>query len=66
MWMKRTDGNYVNINTGVSMVATGSASSWTIKVGGNIEVGAGTFASEADAQEAIMKLTQGLDPATLV
>lgn len=66
MWMKRTDGNYVNIDTGVSMVAAGSASTWTVKVGANIEVGAGTFASEADAQTAIAKLTRGVDPASLV
>lgn len=66
MWMKRSDGNYVNINTGISMVASGSASTWTVKVGANIEVGAGTFASEAAAQTAIAKLTQGVDPATLV
>lgn len=66
MWMKRSDGNYVNINTGISMVAAGSASTWTVKVGANIEVGAGTFGSEALAQEAIAKLTQGVDPATLV
>lgn len=64
--MKRTDGNYVNIDTGISMVAAGSASTWTVKVGANIDVAAGTFASEADAKAAIAKLTRGVDPASLV
>lgn len=66
MWMKRSDGNYVNIATGVSMVASGSASSWTIKVGSSIELNTDTFSSQADAQDAIAKLTQGVDPAGLV
>ncbi len=66
MWMKRADGNYVNIDTGISMVATGSGSSWTVKVGANIDVAAGTFASQGDAQAAIAKLTRGVDPASLV
>jgi hypothetical protein len=66
MWMKRSDGDYINITTGVSMVASGSASSWTIKVGSNVELNAGTFPSQADAQDAIAKLTQGVDPAGLV
>lgn len=66
MWMKRADGNYVNINTGISMVAAGSASTWTVKVGANVDVAAGTFVSEADAKAAIAKITQGVDPATLV
>lgn len=66
MWMKRADGNYVNINTGINMVAVGAGASWTVRVGANIEVGVGTFASEAAAQDAIAKLTQGVDPATLV
>lgn len=66
MWMKRDDGNYININTGISMVAVGSASSWVVKVGANIQLNAGTFASEDDAQAAIAKLTQGIDPATIV
>lgn len=66
MWMKRDDGNYVNINTGISMIATGSASSWTVKVGASIDLHAGTFASQADAQDAIRKLTQGVDPTDLV
>lgn len=66
MWMKRADGNYVNIDTGISMITTGSGASWVIKVGANVEVGAGTFASEAAAQAAIAKLTRGVDPASLV
>lgn len=64
--MKRDDGNYVNIDTGISMVASGSASSWTIKVGANIALNAGTFASQADAQAAIAVLTRGADPVDLI
>jgi hypothetical protein len=66
MWMKRSDGNYININTGANVVASGSGSSWTIKAGSNVELNAGTFPSEADAQAAIAKLTQGVDPAALL
>lgn len=64
--LKRSDGNYINIDTGISTVAIGSASSWTIKVGSNVELNTGTFPSEADAQDAIVKLTQGIDPAGLI
>lgn len=64
--MKRSDGNYVNIDTGISMVASGSGGSWTVKVGANIELNAGTFASEADAKAAIAVLTRGADPTALL
>lgn len=66
MWMKRDDGNYVNIDTGISMVASGSGSSWAVKVGANVGLNAGTFASQAEAQEAIRVLTRGVDPADLI
>jgi hypothetical protein len=64
--MKRDDGNYICLETGLSVVTTGSSTNWVIKAGSNIQIAAGTFASEADAQDAIRKLVHGLDPATLV
>jgi hypothetical protein len=66
MWMKCNDGNYVNLDAQAVLIASGSGTTWTIQAGGNHILNTSAFASEAAAQEAIRKLTQGVDPSTLI
>jgi hypothetical protein len=65
-WLKRDDGNYVNMETGVPATAFQSGpTSWRIRTAGSQTLNAGPYTTEADAQEAIRKIVQGVDPATL-
>lgn len=69
MWAKRDNGDYVNIDLTTRLSTTGSGSSWTITASwpenGTVTVTlAGTWSSQADAQEAIRKLVDAVDPST--
>jgi len=70
MYVKNDGGNYVDLNKVESLHAEevpASSGDWKIKVSNwNDErwILNGTWASEADAQEAIRQLVDGVDPAT--
>lgn len=66
MWMKCTDGNYVNLDAQSVLTAFSSnGTTWFVQASGNRNLNIGTFAAEADAQDAIRELVQGVDPSTL-
>lgn len=64
MWTKRSDGNYVNISTGMAItigeVADGT---WSVFLGSSSVTLGAEYATEADAQTAVVTL---LSPAGIV
>lgn len=69
MWAKTSTGDYVNIGTATQLKTTGSGSSWQLVAswpenGVALATLAGTWGSQADAQDAIRKLTDAIDPST--
>lgn len=71
VWVETDTGDYVNVSALASKVlATGGGGSWSLQLKTTEGSGvttynlAGTWASQADAQDAARKLLDGIDPST--
>jgi hypothetical protein len=69
-WVKLANGNYLNLGMVTRLLAVEPVTGqWRISVSGtaaNDVIEAGPYASEADAQDAIRKLTLGVDASTVI
>jgi hypothetical protein len=69
MWWESAAGNYINGETGIVLwVELTGVPDYRLRVGPTETTGVrlvGTYATEADAQEAARKLCQGIDPTTV-
>jgi hypothetical protein len=66
MWLKLPNGNFVNTAQARSIYAVNDSGTWYLEVdvaGSGVRLN-GSWASEADAQEAARELVQPVDPGT--
>jgi hypothetical protein len=67
MWVKTNSGNYTNLDHCLALEVIGSGSSFSLQataISGALPVLAGTWATQADAQEAARELVDGVDSST--